>query len=166
MVFFDVSVLSALASDALSVSSADAGAGDTASGDEPAPPSGILSRECGGATPAISSDMPLIAVLLLMTATVACSSPADAESDGGPFSLHVFATTGPVNGVRSLCSAVSICPCTIKCAMQEYDPCLVPHEQSPNNDHLNTPDSVIESGPPGWNVSGSVSVVKRYAANQ
>ena len=74
----------------------------TNSGDCAAMPSGVLDVSFSLTTPASSSDMPRMIMPMLSAMTVACSSPADAESDGGPVSLMLLAVIGAVNGLLSL----------------------------------------------------------------
>jgi hypothetical protein len=128
-----------------------------------APPVGILSSDgTGFATPASSSDMPLMAVPLLMAATVAQSSPTDAESAAGPLCLPVLATIGAVNGLRILCSSVLRSPWTTIWAMHDAEPAFDAHEQSPKSDHRSTPCSfTASSSPTAWKERGNRSVVRR-----
>jgi hypothetical protein len=106
--------------DRLSVSRGEGGFTHRADG--PSPPFGILTRELGVVTPAICSDMRLIiAIPPLMTATVECSSPAETQSAGGPFSSPVLAITGAVNGLERRWSAVLIFRCTTMCPMHDIE---------------------------------------------
>ncbi len=79
--------------------------------------------------------MPLRTVPALITDTEDPSSPAEAESDGGPFSFLILTRVGAVKGRVVRLMLVSSVPATIICPTLENDFLLVAHEHSLNNNH-------------------------------